>query len=206
MADQQGIYRGTVTARDIEDSARDNALEATAGTLARAVPILHPDQSLEQALGVLVRKDRSGLPVTSTEDGRILGWLTHRDVLAAYNTRLQHGVTQATANPESRVLTQPPFADTPGVDEPVAAARGPITRLQGYRIVDLELADDTPPVGQRVGQAAWPPSCLLIGLRRRDVPLSATDDTQLEQGDRLTLLVPAEHADRVTDYLHGSQQ
>src|SRR5436853_6723043 len=44
------------------------------------------------------------------------------------------------------------------------------------------LADDTPPVGQRVGQAAWPPSCLLIGLRRRDVPLSATDDPQLEQG------------------------
>jgi hypothetical protein len=28
--------------------------------------------------------------VTST-DGRILGWLIHRDVLAAYNTRLQQG-------------------------------------------------------------------------------------------------------------------
>jgi CBS domain-containing protein len=54
------------------------------------VPILHPDQSLEQALDLLVQQDRSGLPVTST-DGRILGWLTHRDVLAAYNTRLQQG-------------------------------------------------------------------------------------------------------------------
>jgi hypothetical protein len=47
-----------------------------------------------------VRQDRSGLPVTTT-DGRILGWLTHRDVLAAYHTRLQHGVARAKASPDS---------------------------------------------------------------------------------------------------------
>jgi CBS domain-containing protein len=89
------IYRGTVTARDVEDSARDNALEVTAATLARTVPILHPGQSLEHALGLLVRQDRSGLPVTSSDDGRIVGWLTHRDVLAAYNT----GCTKAWHRP-----------------------------------------------------------------------------------------------------------
>lgn len=204
VADHDGTYRGTVIARDVEDSVRENALEASAGSLARAVPILHPNQSLEQALGLLVRQDRSGLPVTSAEDSRILGWLNHRDVLAAYNARLQHGVAQATATPESRVLVQPlPLAAGPprSAGGPAVMAGGSITRLQGYRVVALELVNGAPPIGQRVGQVTWPPSSLLIGIRRHGVPLSATDDTQLEQGDRLTLLVPAEHADRVTEYL-----
>jgi chloride channel protein, CIC family len=133
---------------------------------------------------------------SSTEDSRILGWLTHRDVLAAYNARLQHGVAQATATPESKVLAQPP----PQAATPITAGSS-VTRLQGYRVVAVELVNDAPPIGQRVGQVTWPPSSLLIGICRHDVPLTATDDTQLEQGDRLTLLVPAEHADRVTEYL-----
>lgn len=112
VVDADRIYRGTVTARDVEDSARDNASEATAATLARAVPILHPDQGLEHALRLLVRQDRSGLPVTSGEDGRVVGCLTHRDVLAAYNTRLHQGVAQAQAASKSKVLTAPTSAAT----------------------------------------------------------------------------------------------
>jgi hypothetical protein len=44
VADHDGTYRGTVIARDVEDSAQD----ATAATLARAVPTLHTDQNLER--------------------------------------------------------------------------------------------------------------------------------------------------------------
>jgi CIC family chloride channel protein len=99
VADHEGTYRGTVIARDVEDSARDSAQDATAATLARAVPTLHPDQSLEQALALLVQQDRSGLPVTSTDERRICGWLTHRDVLAAYNARLQQGPAPGAQRP-----------------------------------------------------------------------------------------------------------
>lgn len=42
---------------------------------------------------------------------------------------------------------------------------------------------------------------LLIGIRRDCAPFTASDDTRLERGDRLTLLVPAEHADQVTEHL-----
>jgi CIC family chloride channel protein len=202
VIDQHGIYRGTVTARDVEDSARDNALDVTAAILARAVPVLHPDQSLEHALGLLVHQDRSGLPVIGPEDNQVGGWLTHRDVLAAYNTRLHQGVTQAEATGESSRAQPSPRRPTP---LPTADARdapaGSLTRLQGYRVVDLSLVDDSPPVGQRVGQVAWPPSSLLIGLRRHNGVVTATDDTQLAQGDRLTLLVPAEHADQIIEHL-----
>ncbi|MCA1837198.1 MAG: CBS domain-containing protein, partial [Actinobacteria bacterium] len=99
VTDHDGTYRGTVIARDVEDSARDSAQDATAATLARAVPTLHPDQSLEQALALLVQQDRSGLPVISTDERRICGWLTHRDVLAAYNARLQQRAAHDTQRP-----------------------------------------------------------------------------------------------------------
>jgi chloride channel protein, CIC family len=204
VIDEQGVYRGTVTARDVEDSVRANALETTAATLARAVPILHPDHTLEQALAVLVQQDRSELPVVSADNGEVLGWLTHRDVLAAYNTRLQRGVQQAQTPTGTAVLTPPspsPVAPASGSTAPSLGVQHSVTRPRDYRLVDLELVDDSPPVGQPVAQVPWPPSSLLIGIRRNGAPFTATDDTRLEQGDRLTLLVPAEHADQVTDHL-----
>jgi len=201
VIDEQGAYRGTVTARDVEDSVRENALEATAGTLARAVPTLDPGQTLEQALAVLVQQDRSELPVVTPDNGEILGWLTHRDVLAAYNTQLQRGVQQAQAAAGAAVLARPPTAPSSGSTSPPPVVAHSLTRLQDYRLVDLELIDDSPPVGQPVAQVPWPPSSLLIGIRRNGAPLTATDDTRLEQGDRLTLLVPAEHVDQITEYL-----
>lgn len=204
VVDEQGAYRGTVTARDVEDSVRANALEATAGTLARAVPTLGPGQTLEQALAVLVQQDRSGLPVVTADNGEVVGWLTHRDVLAAYNTRLQRGVQQAETAAGAAVLapaSPPPAALTSGSAVPPPAVNHSGASLQNYRLVDLELVDNGPPVGQPVAQVPWPPSSLLIGIRRNGAPFTATDDTRLEQGDRLTLLVPAGHADQVTEHL-----
>ena len=43
VVDDDGTYRGTVTARETEQSARDNTLEATAGDLAAACPRSVPD-------------------------------------------------------------------------------------------------------------------------------------------------------------------
>jgi hypothetical protein len=139
--------------------------------------------------------------VVTTGNGEVRGWLTHRDVLAAYNTRLQRGVQQAEtpAGAAVRAPASPPPAVPPSSStSPPPAVE---TRLKDYRLVDLELIDDRPPVGQPVAQVPWPPSSLLIGIRRNGAPFTATDDTRLEQGDRLTLLVPAEHADHVTEHL-----
>jgi CIC family chloride channel protein len=40
-----------------------------------------------------------------------------------------------------------------------------------------------------------------MALRRAVAALPVTGDTQLRRGDRLTVLVPAEHADTLTDRL-----
>ncbi len=51
---------------------------------------LHPSASLEDAVLALGATERDGLPVVDPDDpDRLLGWITHREVLAAYRTRLQ---------------------------------------------------------------------------------------------------------------------
>lgn len=204
VTDDDGTYRGTVTARQVEDSARENALESTAGSLAEPMPSLTPDQTLEGALSVLTERDRSGMPVVSDDGREIRGWITHRDVLRAYGDRLQRDVAKAGSGAEepSETSSAPPSA--PAAPPPGPAVRPPtvhrsLARLQGYRIVEVELARKGPPVGLPVAEVNVPPRSLVIAIRRKGRPLSATPETRLQQGDRVSFLVPAEHADGVAE-------
>ncbi|HEX3706469.1 MAG TPA: chloride channel protein [Mycobacteriales bacterium] len=86
VVDDAGRYRGTVTAVQLEAGARDDATEAAAGELAVLSPTVRADQTLDDALRVLVGNDRSGVPVI--EGATVAGWLTHRDVLRAYTNRV----------------------------------------------------------------------------------------------------------------------
>jgi CIC family chloride channel protein len=86
VVDDTGRYRGTVTAVQLEAGARDDAATATAGELAVLSPTVRAEQTLDDALRVLVGNDRSGVPVI--DDGSVAGWLTHRDVLRAYTDRV----------------------------------------------------------------------------------------------------------------------
>jgi CIC family chloride channel protein len=86
VVDDAGRYRGTVTAVQLEAGARDDAVEATAGELAVMSPTVRAEQTLDDALRVLVGNDRSGVPVI--EGAAVAGWLTHRDVLRAYTERV----------------------------------------------------------------------------------------------------------------------
>ncbi len=198
VVDARGAYRGTVTSAEVEASARENVLDATAADLARLTPTLRTDQSLEAALTMLLENERSGLPVLSSDADQVTGWLTHRDVLAAYNRLLHKGVAQieATSHPTDM---PPPSAVTPKVsslDEHALA-------LKGYRVFELALNHDGPPVGRVVTEVVWPPSCVLLGIRRADG--TAVDDQErvLVQGDHLTLLVKAEETQQLIDLVEG---
>ncbi len=76
-----GAYAGIITLRAL-DAAADQP-DATAGDLAVSLPTVEPGQSLDTALERLLRSDADGLPVSSI-DGHITGWVSHRDVLSAY--------------------------------------------------------------------------------------------------------------------------
>jgi chloride channel protein, CIC family len=185
VIDGDGAYRGTVTSQQVEQAMRENALDATADELAQELPALRTGQSLEDAVGALLRA-RSGLPVVGGEDGRPVGWLTHLDILRAYNARLQHGVDQA---------QQPARPREPAPRRASSA----LARLRGYRIVDLDLATSRPPVGRRIGDIPWPPRSTVLAVRRGEHAFEPDEGDRLERGDRVTMLVPAAAADTIID-------
>ncbi len=88
VIEEGGAYRGSVTTLDVERAMREDALDAVAGDLAREDRTLGPQESLEEALGTLLRVG-SGMLVVDPATGRPVGWLTHLGLLRAYNTRLE---------------------------------------------------------------------------------------------------------------------
>ncbi len=188
VVDETGAYRGTVTSQQVEEAMRENALDADAGSLAQEAAVLRPNQSVEEALAALLR-ERSGLPVVEPETGRLVGWLTHIDVLRAYNRRLEAGVRAAEGRPEPES----------GRRRELGLMGSAVARLRGYRVVELELGGSSAPVGRRLGDLALPEGSTLLGLSRAGAAIEATGETELEAGDCLTLLLPAAAADRVTD-------
>ncbi|HEY1564087.1 MAG TPA: chloride channel protein [Gaiellaceae bacterium] len=186
VVDTDGRYLGTLGSQQIEQAMRENALDARAGDLVQDLAPLTQGQTLEQALGALLRA-HSGLPVLSARDGDAVGWLSHLDVLRAYNARLQQGLEQAQGNER-----WPPAREPSWVGSAFA-------RLRGYKIVDLELATSQPPVGKTVSEVPWPPRSTVLAIRRDTRTFQPNGQEQLEEGDRLTLLVPAAAADEIAD-------
>ncbi|WP_433618275.1 chloride channel protein [Dactylosporangium sp. CA-139114] len=84
VVDGRGRLRGVVPAVEVERALRDDAGGVTAADLASTVPVLRAGQSLDEALDAVVRAGGLGLPVQ--RDDRLVGWVTHRDILAAVTT------------------------------------------------------------------------------------------------------------------------
>ena len=87
VVDADGRYRGVISTRQLERALADSRANATAGDLAEQPPTASLDQSLADALPLLLRGETSGLPVLAHDETTVVGWLTHRDVLRAYQTR-----------------------------------------------------------------------------------------------------------------------
>jgi hypothetical protein len=178
-----------VTSQQVEQAARDNALDADAGGLAQETTTLRPNQTLEQALSALMR-ERSGLPVLQPETQRVVGWLTNIDVLRAYNARLEAGIRDA----DRRRRSEPQRPE-------IGIVSSALARLRGYRVVEIELSSSAAPVGSKIADLALPEDATVLGLRRKNEAVSPTKDTVLAGGDRLTLLVPAADADNLLEEL-----
>ncbi len=193
VVDNEGSYRGIVTFRAAEEAARANRLDSTAGELASSSPPLSESQTLDSALGSLIEHDRSGLLVmSSTDSEQLIGWITHRDVLRAYNNRMRQAAQQ----------TSIPSGTTVPSSMPLILPDHSLDRQLGrFRAVDLELTSSMRPVGQEVREIAWPPSTLLLAVRRSGESFAPDEHTRLEKGDRLTLLVPSDKADTIADQL-----
>jgi chloride channel protein, CIC family len=87
VIDAEGRYRGIITTRQLERALVETRPDAVAGDLAEEPPTASVNQSLKDALPLLLRGETSGLPVLGDDATTVVGWLTHRDVLRAYQAR-----------------------------------------------------------------------------------------------------------------------
>jgi CIC family chloride channel protein len=84
VVDGEGRYRGIISARDLERALADTGSHAIAADLAEQPVTLTAGQSLKHTVPLLLRSESSGLPVLSDDETTVIGWLTHRDLLHAY--------------------------------------------------------------------------------------------------------------------------
>ena len=87
VVDEAGQLVGLVSRDVIERRLQDGGLETTAGEIAQATTGVREHETLEEALTLLVR-ERSGVPVFSSDGSHAIGWLSHRGALEAYVRRL----------------------------------------------------------------------------------------------------------------------
>jgi CIC family chloride channel protein len=200
---EDGAYSGIVTIDAAEEHMRANELDATAADLAQHVPAVQASETLDEVLGRLLAHGASGLPVLTADDGRVIGWLTHRDLLRAYSSAGgSTGGGPTRGSPAVRVGGAPATSATPGHG---AAAPGP-SWLRDYRIVELELAADRGHlVGSRIADLPWPALSLPVMIRREGLAFAPADSTVLQAGDRISVLVERDAAADLAERLIASR-
>jgi CIC family chloride channel protein len=158
--------------------------ESVAGPVLRSrkPQVLFSDETLIQGLRQLVLYGRDGLPVTSSDSHRLIGWITNANVLAAVNQRLEASVAET----EQGQLAAD-FAE----NDPESKLHRPKTPLRGYEILEITVNPHTAAADNTVGGTRWPEGSLIVATTHRGKTIAADDETRLVPGDRITVLTPA---------------
>jgi CIC family chloride channel protein len=117
-----GSLIGVIAAVDVERTISHSPDDIADGArLARAVPRLRASDSLEDAVHTLGATDDDGVPVTGEHD-QLIGWLTHRRVLRAYQKRFANLTPTPTDNrgPRQPPVSSPRPPNDPADDQPTA--------------------------------------------------------------------------------------
>lgn len=113
---------------------------------------------------------------------------------------------------------EPLFNESWGVDVAVSTPRllsalveeavtvGDLVRLFSFKhgeanLVELTLPEDSPQIGNRVGDVPWPPDTALVAIIRQDRVLVPTRDDPLEALDELLFVASEEQEQRLENLL-----
>jgi len=75
--------------------------------------------------------------------------------------------------------------------DPETLAHTPSTPLSGYEIVEITITPESPALGRRAGNVAWPPGSLIVAIGEGHEIVPVRNDTELHAGERIILLAPA---------------
>jgi CIC family chloride channel protein len=101
VVDPEGKFLGVLSEEELEWAIGEGEQDTDAGSLVRQVPSLRGTETLAEATGSLVSSDSSALAVLDADGERVVGWLSHRDILRVYDRRLtEDRARHATASPQ----------------------------------------------------------------------------------------------------------
>jgi chloride channel protein, CIC family len=143
---------------------------------------LFEDETLAQALRQLTIYGHSGLPVLSADRRHLRGWLTRHAVLTA----LAQTVAAADQDTEHGAVG----ADF-GAKDPERLAHRPGSPLHGYEIVEIRIDPDSPLVGRRLTDIAWPPGAVVVARSERGEMVAPRANTPVAVRERIVVLAPA---------------
>jgi len=108
VVDESGAFVGVLLDDELEQALSEEAGEADAGSLARQLPTLEPTESLAEATATLVKTESAGLAVLDEKGERVVGWLSHRDILRVYDQRMKVERARRGGGDEGRPRRQTP--------------------------------------------------------------------------------------------------
>ncbi|MGC2485744.1 MAG: chloride channel protein [Acidimicrobiales bacterium] len=150
-------------------------------TVTRHPQTLMSDETLEQALRQLELYGLVGLPVLSPDRRHLTGWISRRDVIRA----IAQSLSASTREAEQGTLAAD-FA----VDDPESQVHEPPNPLDGYDVIEITIAPDSPQLGRLIGEVPWPPGCLVVAVTEGSETVAPRGDIELGLGDRVILLAP----------------
>lgn len=158
---------GVVTAEALARAGSEDRVDA----LTRPVEPVGPDLPLDEALEHLAGADVPWVPVV--EDGRLVGRVGTRGIVATYKATLGRGVRRVSDLPPESVL------------------------------LEAVVAEGSPLVGRTLAEARLPPGVLVLSLLREGTVVHPRGDTVVAAGDRLTVLAARGREAEVRRYLTG---
>ena len=89
VVDESGAFLGVLLDDELEQALGEEDEESHAGSLMRQLPTLTATESLAEATATLVKSESAGLAVLDEKGERVVGWLSHRDILRVYDQRMK---------------------------------------------------------------------------------------------------------------------
>jgi len=143
--------------------------------------VLFGDETLEQAMRQLVLYGpTSGLPVVSSDEHRVIGWVTYHDVLRSMADR----ITVAQADMAAGSL-----AAEWAIPNASAHLHDPSASLDGYNLVEVRITDDHAGPVRRIGELELPAGGIAVAVTRGQETVAARSDAELRPGDLLLCLI-----------------
>lgn len=177
VLDKQGVLRGILSQRDIQQIARDARKDRLVADLMTTQMVLAtPSDPLDEVLERLSTSQRRWVPIVDEdrhglEQSSLVGMLSVADIMRAYRLTLTSDLRRMQG------------------------------LVKGTALVEIQLQPVMPLVGSALQAVHLPMDCLVIALRRDEEVLFPQSTTVLQAGDMVTFLVSSQGEEALHRYL-----